>query len=91
VGPRERLKDQDIDGVSGEVIYPGVGLTLVAPDAEYLYACCRAYNDWLAEYHPYPDRIKGVGVPCRGQSNGQCRNRTLRKPPSQCDVARMGG
>jgi hypothetical protein len=67
--PNERLKDQDIDGVSGEVIYPGVGLTLVrAPDAEYLYACCRAYNDWLAEYcQPYPDRIKGVGmIPCRG-------------------------
>jgi len=67
--PHERLKDQDMDGVSGEVIYPGVGLTLVrAPDAEYLYACCRAYNDWLAEYcKPYPDRIKGVGmIPCRG-------------------------
>src|SRR5262249_34709669 len=50
-------------------IYPGVGLTLVcAPDAEYLYACCRAYNDWLAEFcRPYPDRLKGVGlIPCRG-------------------------
>ena len=67
--PHERLKDQDMDGVSGEVIYPGVGLTLVrAPDAEYLYACCRTYNDWLAEFcKPYPDRIKGVGMlPCRG-------------------------
>ena len=67
--PDERLKDQDLDGVSGEVVYPGVGLTLVrAPDAEYLYACCRAYNDWLAEFcQPYPDRLKGVGmIPCRG-------------------------
>jgi len=67
--PHERLKDQDVDGVAGEVLYPGVGLTLVrAPDADYLYACCRAYNDWLAEYcQPYPDRLKGVGmIPCRG-------------------------
>ena len=49
--PNERLKDQDLDGVSGEVIYPGVGLHIVrAPDAEYIYACCRAYNlpDWDA-------------------------------------------
>jgi hypothetical protein len=27
--PDERLKDQDLDGVSGEVIYPGVGLHIV--------------------------------------------------------------
>src|SRR6266540_2566656 len=68
-GPMADLKAQDLDSVAGEIIYPGVGLTLVrAPDADYLYACCRAYNDWLAEYcQPYPDRLKGVGmIPCRG-------------------------
>ena len=67
--PDERIKDQDLDGVSGEVIYPGVGLTLVrAPDAEYLYASCRAYNDWLAEFcGAYPERLKGVAMlPNRG-------------------------
>src|SRR5689334_18894522 len=67
--PKERLKDQDLDGVSGEVIYPGVGLHIVrAPDAEYIYACCRAYNDWLAEYcSVYPERLKGAGMlPNRG-------------------------
>ena len=67
--PNERLKDQEIDGVSGEVIYPGVGLHIVrAPDAEYIYACCRAYNDWLAEYCAvHPQRLKGAAMlPNRG-------------------------
>lgn len=67
--PNERLKDQDLDGVSGEVIYPGVGLHIVrAPDAEYIYACCRAYNDWLAEYcWVHPQRLKGAAMlPNRG-------------------------
>ncbi len=67
--PNERLKDQDLDGVSGEVIYPGVGLHIVrAPDAEYIYACCRAYNDWLAEYcSVHPQRLKGAAMlPNRG-------------------------
>jgi uncharacterized protein len=67
--PDERLKDQDLDGVSGEVIYPGVGLHIVrAPDAEYIYACCRAYNDWLAEYcSAHPTRLKGSAMlPNRG-------------------------
>jgi predicted TIM-barrel fold metal-dependent hydrolase len=67
--PNERLKDQDLDGVAGEVIYPGVGLHIVrAPDAEYIYACCRAYNDWLAEYcSVHPQRLKGAAMlPNRG-------------------------
>ncbi len=67
--PYERLKDQDMDGVSGEVIYPGIGLTLCrTPDAEYLHASCRAYNDWIAEFcSPYPDRLKGAAMlPNRG-------------------------
>ena len=61
--PNARLKDQDLDGVSGEVIYPGMGLHIVAPtDAEYIYACCRAYNDWLAEYCSVAsDPAQGIG------------------------------
>ena len=67
--PNARLEDQDLDGVSGEVIYPGLGLHIVrAPDAEYIYACCRAYNDWLAEFcSVHPKRLKGAAmVPNRG-------------------------
>ncbi len=67
--PHERLKDQDLDGVSGEILYPGIGLHIVrAPAADYIYACCRTYNDWLAEFcAAYPDRLKGAGMlPNRG-------------------------
>ena len=67
--PDARLEDQEMDGVSGELLYPGVGLTLTrAPDAEYLYACCRTYNDWLAEFcAAHPDRLKGTAmIPNRG-------------------------
>lgn len=67
--PDERLKDQDMDGVSGEVIYPGVGLFVwETPNDEYLYAVCRAYNDWLADFcQTHPKRLKGAAVlPTKG-------------------------
>ncbi len=67
--PDERMKDQDVDGVSGEVIYPGVGLFVCeTPDAEYLYAVCRAYNDWLSEFcAAHPTRLKGAAmIPNKG-------------------------
>lgn len=62
--PDERLKDQDLDGVSGEVIYPNIALHLYqAPDAEYRNACFRAYNDWLAEHcRAHPQRLKGAAI-----------------------------
>lgn len=62
--PVERMKDQDIDGVSGEVIYPGIGLIVnFAPDGDYQLAACQAYNDWISEYcGAYPKRLKGAGM-----------------------------
>ena len=62
--PDERMKDQDIDGVSGELIYPGLGLFMsLAPNADYQLAACRTYNDWLAEFcGAYPDRLKGMAI-----------------------------
>lgn len=67
--PDERLKDQDIDGVLGEVIYPGVGLFIWDSDNdEMLYEVCKTYNDWLAEFcNAHPDRLKGAAIlPTRG-------------------------
>jgi len=62
--PHERLKDQDLDGVSGEVLFPGIGNLLAnAPDPEYVYAACRTYNDWLNEFcSPYPKRLRGAAM-----------------------------
>lgn len=61
--PAARLADQDRDGVSGEVIYPSVGMVLCNhPDGDYKQACFQAYNRWLAAFVGHaPDRLYGIG------------------------------
>jgi predicted TIM-barrel fold metal-dependent hydrolase len=61
--PEARLADQDVDGVSAEVLYPTVGMMLCNhPDFDYKKACFDAYNRWIAEYcSAHPDRLIGVG------------------------------
>jgi predicted TIM-barrel fold metal-dependent hydrolase len=49
--PAERLKDQDVDGVDGEVLHTTLGFRLFwLTDPNLQRACFRVYNDWLAEY-----------------------------------------
>ena len=62
--PHEHVKDMDLDGVAGGVLYPSQGLTLFrVPATDVLSAAFRAYNDYLAEFcAPYPDRLKGVAM-----------------------------
>ncbi len=48
-----RLLDMDEQGVDVQVLYPTYGGQLLGRefrDPELLAACCRAYNDWSAEY-----------------------------------------
>ena len=61
--PEARLGEQDVDGVSAEVLYPTVGMMLCNhPDFDYKHACFDAYNGWIAEYcAAHPDRLIGVG------------------------------
>lgn len=61
--PEARLTDQDRDGVSAEVIYPSVGMSICNhPDFDYKKACFDAYNRWIAEYcGAHPDRLLGCG------------------------------
>ena len=61
--PEARLAEQDVDGVSAEVLYPTVGMMLCNhPDFDYKKACFDAYNLWIAEYcAAHPDRLIGVG------------------------------
>jgi predicted TIM-barrel fold metal-dependent hydrolase len=61
--PEARLAEQDVDGVSAEVLYPTVGMLLCNhPDFDYKKACFDAYNRWIAEYcAAHPDRLIGVG------------------------------
>jgi hypothetical protein len=62
--PRQRLADQDRDGIAAEVIYPSVGMVLCNhKDADFKQACMNAYNRWLQEEFcsVAPDRLIGLG------------------------------
>jgi predicted TIM-barrel fold metal-dependent hydrolase len=61
--PAERIKDQDVDGVDGEIVHTTLGFRLFwLRDPGLQRACFRVYNDWLAEYCSYSPR-RLVGVP----------------------------
>src|SRR4051812_16532599 len=62
--PVERLKDQDIDGVSGEVLYATYAMNLYAmQNAALQEASFNAYNEWLAEMCSHaPNRLVGLAL-----------------------------
>jgi len=55
----ERLKDQDIDGLDGEVVYPSVLFNVYqVANRDILNATFSSYNDWVADYcKEAPDRL----------------------------------
>ena len=62
--PHERVKEMSIDGVSAEVLYPTLGLSLFSQtDAALQEACFRVSNDWTIEYcQVWPDRLVGIAM-----------------------------
>jgi uncharacterized protein len=60
--PQSRILDMDEEGVDIQIIYPTEGGHILGKefrDTELLAACCRAYNDWSAEFCSFaPDRLK---------------------------------
>ena len=62
--PAERMKDQEIDGVDAEILYPTLGMPIFSMlDGELQRACFHVYNDWVAEYCRYdPKRLYGIGL-----------------------------
>lgn len=70
--PEQRLREQDVDGVGAEVLFPSntaMKLCRSIGDRDTYRAVIRAYNDYLAEEYcaMAPDRLIGVGVlPHRG-------------------------
>src|SRR3954466_12259132 len=60
--PRARITEMAQDGVSGEVLYPTLGLRLFGLDDPALQdACFRVYNDWLIDYCQVDlDRLVGI-------------------------------
>jgi predicted TIM-barrel fold metal-dependent hydrolase len=57
--PAFRVRDQERDGVSAEVVFPTNGLNVfISPDPEFQMAMARAYNDWAHDiFGPYRDRL----------------------------------
>jgi uncharacterized protein len=62
--PRQRLVDMTSEGIDIAVLYPSIGLFLEAVEDPILgEACCRVYNDWLADYcRVAPERLIGVAA-----------------------------
>src|SRR5205085_4006526 len=62
--PAERLKDQDVDGVSAEVLYGTLGMRLFRmTDGALQRHFFAVYNDWLAEFCSHsPSRLHGLGL-----------------------------
>jgi predicted TIM-barrel fold metal-dependent hydrolase len=65
--PAARLDDQDLDGVSAEVLFGAVGdAPLASTDPRLTRAGFSAYNRWLADFCAHdPARLIGIAViPC---------------------------
>ena len=62
--PDAHVKDMELDGVAGGVLYPSQALTVYRiADSDLLSAICRAYNDYLSEFcNAHPDRLKGIAM-----------------------------
>ena len=64
IDPSERLKDQDIDGVQCEVLFPSLCLGIwTNPNLRIVGAVMERYNDWLWDYcGSAPDRLMGLAL-----------------------------
>ena len=62
--PAQHLTDMELDGVSGEVLYPSQGLFYFRiKDSGLQAAIFRAYNDWLVDFcRTDPLRLKGIAM-----------------------------
>jgi predicted TIM-barrel fold metal-dependent hydrolase len=70
--PVERLRDNQLDGIDAEVIFPNKGLSMWAtPDPELAMAMCRVYNDWAWEtFGPYVDTMSPAAALATGDFDG---------------------
>ncbi len=60
--PELRAKDQDLDGIVGEVVYGILGAANRLEDPEVTACVLHIYNEWLAEFcAAMPGRFAGVG------------------------------
>jgi predicted TIM-barrel fold metal-dependent hydrolase len=64
VDPRARLVDMDTEGIDVAVLYGTLALGLWSiRDLDLQVACCRAFNDWLADYCAVdPSRLRAAAA-----------------------------
>lgn len=64
--PTSRLQDMDEQGVDVQILYPTFAGQMLGKrfnDAELLAACCRAYNNWAADYASAdPKRLRFAAI-----------------------------
>ena len=62
--PHERLKDQALDGISAEVLFPTLGAQAwLLEDPELEEAHLRVYNDWMIDFcRVAPERFWGLAM-----------------------------
>ncbi len=61
--PELRLRDQDLDGICGEVLYGILGAARRLDDPPAAQVMMRIYNEWLADFcASHPDRFAGVAA-----------------------------
>lgn len=80
--PAARLSDQDLDGVSAEVLYPTVGLFLLGHvNREFAAACSAAYNAWISQFCAHaPRRLLGCGMSAAATPEAACADlRAIRR------------
>jgi hypothetical protein len=85
--PRARLVDMDAEGIDTAVLYPSIGLFLEAVEDPVLgEACCRVYNDWLADYcRAAPERLIGIAaVADAGRPRAPCASCSAPAARSAC-------
>lgn len=59
--PDLRIKDQDLDGVSAEVLYGMLFASTQVRDVEVAWEMARIYNDWLIDFcSHHPNRLLGL-------------------------------
>ena len=64
IDPDAHVKDLEVDGVAGAVLYPSQCLTLYRiPASDIVSASFRAYNDHIAEFcRAHPNQLKGIAM-----------------------------
>lgn len=71
--PELRMRDQELDGVDGEVIYGLLSLDRQIGEPEATWLSYQIYNDWLADFcQTNPNRFIGLGCVLNDDPSRAC-------------------